>query len=238
VPHARTATRQVADQGEDAHVWALDKASQPDDAHVMVALPPISLTEYLETVVPAAHSDATDYRLAFGSVEEIFAAVENKGTDRASDALKNLRHMLPTGLEVASSWMGRPMGRRMGREPFGDAMTMEYGMSQAFMRKVREWSHGMKGGFVVSSVRSATAMLTRKSRLDHQKLFDISSISFGQYRPPGRLLSGGTAENPGRQNPCEQPIGAKTGAYHTMFADDDSDKLDFSAIIKMLRGTC
>ena len=81
-------------------------------------------------------------------------------------------------------------------------------------------------------------MLARKSRLDHQKLFDISSISFGQFRPPRRLLSGGTAENPGWQNPCEQPIGAKTGAYHTMFADDGSDKLGFSAIIKMLRGTC
>jgi hypothetical protein len=131
VPHARAATRRVADQREDAHVQALDNASQPDDAHVMVALLPISLTEYLETVVPVAHSDATDYRLAFGSVEEIFAAVENKGTDRASDALKNLRHMLPTGLDVAS----RPIERRMGREPLGDAMTMEYGMSQALMRK-------------------------------------------------------------------------------------------------------
>ena len=130
------------------------------------------------------------------------------------------------------------MGRRMSRVPFGDAMTMEYGMSQAFMRKGREWNHGMKGGFVVSGFRSATAMLARKSRLDHQKLFDISSISFGQFRPASRPLSGGTAENPGRRNPCEQPIGAKTGAYHTMFADDDSDKLGFSAIIKMLRGTC
>lgn len=200
----------------------------------MVALLPISVTEYPETVVPVVHSDATDYRLAFGSVEEIFAAVENKGTDRASDTLKNLRHMLPTGLDVAT----RPMGRRMSRVPFGDAMTMEYGMSQAFMRKGRKWNHGMKGGFVVSGVRSATAMLARKSRLDHQKLFDISSISFGQFRPASRPLSGGTAENPGRRNPCEQPIGAKTGAYHTMFADDDSDKLGFSAIIKMLRGTC
>jgi hypothetical protein len=135
VPHARAATRRVADQREDAHVQALDNASQLDDAHVMVAPPPISLTEYLETAVPVVHSDATDYRLAFGSVEEIFAAVENKGTDRASDTLKNLRHMLPTGLEAASMPMGRRMERRMGREPLGDAMTMEYGMSQALMRK-------------------------------------------------------------------------------------------------------
>ena len=65
----------------------------------MVALLPISVTEYPETVVPVVHSDATDYRLAFGSVEEIFAAVENKGTEEVGDTLKNLRHMLPTGLE-------------------------------------------------------------------------------------------------------------------------------------------
>jgi 3-hydroxyisobutyrate dehydrogenase len=238
VPHARAATRRVADQREDAHVQALDNASQPDDAHVMVALLPISLPEYLETVVPVVHSDATDSRLAFGSVEEIFAAVENKGTDRASDTLKNLRHMLPTGLEVALMRMRRPMERRMGREPLGDAMTMEYGMSQALMSKSREWNHGMKGGVVVSSVRSATAMLARKPGLDHQKLFDISSISFGQFRPPGRYCPAGRRKIQGRQNPCEQPIGAKTGAYHTMFADDGSDKLGFSAIIKMLRGTC
>ena len=179
MPHARAATRRVADKREDAHV--------------MVALLPMPVTEYPETVVPVVHSDATDYRLAFGSVEEIFAAVENKGTDRASDTLKNLRHMLPTGLDVAS----RRMERWMGREPFGDAMTMEYGMSQAFMRKSREWNHGLRGGVVVSSARSGTAMLERKSGLDHQKLFDISSISFGQFRPPGRLSSGGTAENPG-----------------------------------------
>jgi hypothetical protein len=103
VPHARAATRRVADQREDAHVQALDNASQPDDAHVMVALLPISLTEYLETVVPVVHSDATDSRLAFGSVEEIFAAVENKGTEEVGDTLKNLRHMLPTGLEDGMS---------------------------------------------------------------------------------------------------------------------------------------
>ena len=101
----------------------------------MVALLPMPVTEYPETVVPVVHSDATDYRLAFGSVEEIFAAVENKGTDRASDTLKNLRHMLPTGLDVASMRMGWRIGRWMGREPFGDAMTMEYGMSQALIGK-------------------------------------------------------------------------------------------------------
>jgi hypothetical protein len=201
VPHARATTRRVADQREDAHVQALDNASRPDDAHVMVALLPISLTEYLETVVPVVHSDATDSRLAFGSVEEIFAAVENKGTDRASDTLKNLRHMLPTGLEVASRPMGRRMERWIGRKPLGDAMTMEYGMSQALMRKSRKWDCGMKGGFVVSSVRSGTAMLARMPGLDHQKSLDTSSISFGQFRPPGRLLSSGTAENPGAAKP-------------------------------------
>jgi hypothetical protein len=48
-----------------------------------------------ETLPPAVHRDATDRRFHFDSVEEIFAAVENKGTDRVSDTLKNLRHMSP-----------------------------------------------------------------------------------------------------------------------------------------------
>lgn len=96
----RAATRRVADQREDAHAQALDDASRPDDAHAMVAPAVNPHTEDLETAAPVVHSDATDYRLPFGSVEEIFAAVENKGTDRAGDTLKNLRYMLPTGLEV------------------------------------------------------------------------------------------------------------------------------------------
>jgi hypothetical protein len=45
---------------------------------------------------PVAHCDATDERFRFGSVEGIFAALENKGTDSVSDTLKNLRHMSPT----------------------------------------------------------------------------------------------------------------------------------------------
>ncbi|GEO43085.1 3-hydroxyisobutyrate dehydrogenase [Skermanella aerolata] len=48
-------------------------------------------------------------------------------------------------------------------------------------------------------------------------------------KPAGRVV-----ENPGSR----KPSGAKTGAYHTMFANNGSGKLDFSAIIKMLRGTC
>jgi len=41
-------------------------------------------------------------------------------------------------------------------------------------------------------------------------------------------------ENPG----VETPQGAKAAAHYTMFANSGSGKLDFSAIIKMLRGTC
>jgi hypothetical protein len=48
-------------------------------------------------------------------------------------------------------------------------------------------------------------------------------------KPAGRVV-----ENPGSR----KRSGAKTGAYHTMFANNGSGKLDFSAIIKMLRGTC
>jgi enoyl-CoA hydratase len=66
----------------------------------MVGRPPARITEDPGPPPPSAHLDAIDRRFRFGSVEEIFAAVENKGTDWVSDTLKNLRHMLPTYLKM------------------------------------------------------------------------------------------------------------------------------------------
>lgn len=69
----------------------------------MVSLIPDTAYDDLETPGSVPHRDATVRRHPFGSVEEIFAAVENKGTEGVRDTLKNLRHMLPTGLEDGMS---------------------------------------------------------------------------------------------------------------------------------------
>lgn len=84
----------------------------------MVSLIPGAAYDDLETSGPVLHRDATVRRHPFGSVEEIFAAVENKGTEEVGDTLKNLRHMLPTGLEVSMSevtWSGTGRLPAVGR---------------------------------------------------------------------------------------------------------------------------
>ena len=86
------------------------------------------------TSLPAAHLDAIDRRFRFGSVEGIFAAVENKGTDWVSDTLKNLRHMLPTCLKVNLRHM-----RAGAKLSFDDAMTMESGMSSGVHTESWPW---------------------------------------------------------------------------------------------------
>lgn len=107
-------------------------------------------------------------------------------------------------------------------------------------------------------------VLAEKLGLDHQKLFDISSKSSGQcwslttYCPvPGPVPTspanrdyqpGFTAEmmlkdlklaqQAANNSGAATPLGAEAAALYTVFANNGNGKLDFSAIIKMLRGAC
>jgi len=107
-------------------------------------------------------------------------------------------------------------------------------------------------------------VLAEKLGLDHQKLFDISSRSSGQcwsltsYCPvPGPVPASPAnrdyqpgftvemmlkdlklAQQAAGNSGAATPLGAEAAALYTMFANNGSGKLDFSAIIKMLRGTC
>ena len=72
----------------------------------------------------------------------------------------------------------------MGREPLGDAMTMEYGMSRAFIRGLgqghgqdRGQDRGQDDGEAMIRVAGIAFPLAEKVSLDHQRLFDISSRS-------------------------------------------------------------
>jgi 3-hydroxyisobutyrate dehydrogenase len=111
---------------------------------------------------------------------------------------------------------------------------------------------------------SEAFVLAEKLGLDHQRLFDICSRSSGQcwsltsYCPvPGPVPAspanrdyqpGFTAEmmlkdlklaqQAAGNSRAATPLGAEAAALYTMFANNGSGKLDFSAIIKMLRGTC
>lgn len=82
----------------------------------MVSLIPATAYDGLGTSGSVLHRDAIDQCHPFGSVEEIFAAVENKGTEEVGDTLKNLRHMLPTGLEDT---MSEVTWNETGRLPAG-----------------------------------------------------------------------------------------------------------------------
>src|SRR4051812_30394163 len=92
--YARPATDSIPNGRESELAPALSDADRSRDTHAMVGRSPARITEDPGTPPPSAHLDAIDRRFRFGSVEEIFAAVENKGTDWVSDTLKNLRHML------------------------------------------------------------------------------------------------------------------------------------------------
>jgi enoyl-CoA hydratase len=94
------ATGRIPAGREEELVPALSSADWTQDAHAVVDRALAWVTADPGTPPPSAHLDATDWRFRFDSVEEIFAAVENKGTDSVSDTLKNLRHMLPTCLKV------------------------------------------------------------------------------------------------------------------------------------------
>jgi len=100
VPHAGLATYHVPSGREDGLAPAPNIAGRSGDAHAMVDRGLARLTENPTMPSPAAHRDATDRWFRFDSVEEIFAALENKGTDWASETLKNLRHMSPICLKM------------------------------------------------------------------------------------------------------------------------------------------
>ena len=249
------------DGREDELVPALSDAACPGDAHVMVDRALAWVTEDPEMLPPPVHLDATDRRFRFGSVEEIFAALENKGTDRVSDTLKNLRHMSPTCSqdELEAHEAGAELS-------FADAMTMEYGMSWAFIRSLGQGhgqDRGQDDGEAAIRVAGKAFSLAEKVNLDHQRLFDISSRScrrcwsLDQRRPvpgpvpaslPTGLQPGSTAEMMLKDLKLAWPGDWKIGTatpwerklrrFTRCSPISGSGKLDFSAIIKMLRGTC
>ena len=148
------------------------------------------------TFPPATHLDAIDRRFRLGYVEGIFAALENKGTDWVSDTLKNLRHMSPTCLQ--DELEAHESGAKLS---FADAMTMEYGMSRAFIPSRDQPGPGRNGGEAIPYANSAAFPLAEKVVLDHQKLFDISSISSGRCWPWTEPLSdAGTHSGIARQS--------------------------------------
>jgi len=106
VPPAGLATHHALGGREDGLAPALTIAGWPGDAHAMVGRDLARLTENPVMPPPAVHRDATDCWFRFDSVEEIFAALENKGTDWASETLKNLRHMSPICLKMNLRHMG------------------------------------------------------------------------------------------------------------------------------------
>ncbi len=109
---------------------------------------------------------------------------------------------------------------------------------------------------------SEAFVLAEKLGLDHQKLFDISSTASGQcwslttYCPvPGPVpaspanrdyAAGFTAgmmlkdlklaQDAAQSNGAATPLGAQAGALYSLFAASGHEDMDFSGIIKFLRG--
>ena len=129
VLYAGLATHYVPSGRVDELVSVLSGADWSGDAHAVVDSALARFAHDPGTLYLATYRDAIDRCFQFDSVEEIFASLEDEGTDWAIDTLKNLRQMSPTSLKVTLRQM------RTGRTlSFDDAMTMEYRMSQAFIQ--------------------------------------------------------------------------------------------------------
>jgi hypothetical protein len=104
--HTGFTTQRAPSGREDESEQAPGDAEWLRDTHVLVYRTPAWASKNLEMLPPSAHRDATHHCYRSGFVEEIFAALENKGTDRVSDTLKILRHMSLSCLKVNLKYMG------------------------------------------------------------------------------------------------------------------------------------
>ena len=80
------------------------------------------------------------------SIEEILASLESIGSDSqfGQSTLKTLRQMSPTSLKVTLEGL-----KRGGKaQTIGEALQMEYRMSQAFMRKGSDFYEGIRATLV------------------------------------------------------------------------------------------
>jgi enoyl-CoA hydratase len=126
--HAGIATHHVPSGDLDALVESLASADLSAGREAVDAI----LARHASDAGPASlaeHRAAIDRCFYFDAIEEIFAALENEGTDWAKATLKVLSQMSPTSLKVALRQI-----RRGAALDFDDAMKMEYRLSQACMR--------------------------------------------------------------------------------------------------------
>ena len=80
------------------------------------------------------------------SIEEILASLESMGSDSqfGQSTLKTMRKMSPTSLKVTLEGL-----KRGGKaQTIGEALQMEYRMSQAFMRKGSDFYEGIRAALV------------------------------------------------------------------------------------------
>ena len=107
------------------------------------------------------------------SVEEIVVALESMGEDSqfGQSTLKTLRQMSPTSLKVTLEGMKR--GAKLSS--VGEALKMEYRMSQAFMKEGSDFYEG---------IRAALVDKCGKPKWSPERLEDVTNDMVNSYFEP------------------------------------------------------
>jgi len=132
---------------------ALVEASQEDNAAQSWDCAANVLTQFHDDNIDAEASflsqNRQDIDYAFDgkqSVEEILASLESMGPESrfAQETLKTLRKMSPTSLKVTLEGLKRGARART----IGEALQIEYRMSQAFMKRGSDFYEGIRAALV------------------------------------------------------------------------------------------
>ena len=132
---------------------ALVEASQEDNAAQSWDCATNVLTQFHDDNIDAEASflsqNRQDIDYAFDgkqSVEEILASLESMGPESrfAQETLKTLRKMSPTSLKVTLEGLKRGARART----IGEALQIEYRMSQAFMKRGSDFYEGIRAALV------------------------------------------------------------------------------------------
>jgi len=114
----------------------------------------------------AQHRAEIDRCFSYGRMEDIIAALEKEKTPWAADTLKAMNALSPTSLKVALKQIR--LGAGMS---FSEVMTMEYRLSQ----------HFMKGHDFHEGIRAALIDKDRKPRWNPAAISDVSDTEVAAY---------------------------------------------------------
>ena len=176
--YAGIATHYVKSENLDELKSALSEStnSSDDDGDCVAGVLMSYHDHSIDTESSFLSQNRNDIDYAFDgkeSVEEIIVALESMGEDSqfGQSTLKTLRQMSPTSLKVTLEGMKR--GAKLSS--VGEALKMEYRMSQAFMKEGSDFYEG---------IRAALVDKCGKPKWSPERLEDVTNDMVNSYFEP------------------------------------------------------